>query len=189
MITEMFSKQDNDLVKVSNDLVEQSQTLHTHVVSIQLDVEVVEVGNGGKQHPHLSVGLVIQILPHENQGMSSTVLLNECADYIVLKYSHHVSGVGQQEVLCHMNWQKVEENPLVVQFDFLHAVSLLLGLNTHRPRERHVIKSRCHSSSFVAPPSGSSFKPLQCFSNITLFNITSLLLLWLLYVKMLLLFC
>lgn len=73
--------------------------------------------------------------------MSSTILLNECADYIVLKYSsHHVSGVGQQEVLCHMNRQQVEENPLVVQFDFLHAVSLLLGLNTHRPRERHVIK-------------------------------------------------
>lgn len=50
------------LIKVCDDLVEQPQTLHPHVVAIQLDVEVVEVGDGCEHDSHLGVGLVIQIL-------------------------------------------------------------------------------------------------------------------------------
>lgn len=50
---------ETDLVEVGNDLVEEAETLHAHVVSVQLDVEVVEVGNGGKKHADLGVGLVI----------------------------------------------------------------------------------------------------------------------------------
>lgn len=52
-----------DLVEISDDLVEQTQALHAHVVPVQLDVEVIEVGNGGEQHANLGVRLVIQILP------------------------------------------------------------------------------------------------------------------------------
>lgn len=50
------------LIKVSNDLVEQPQTLDTHVVSVQLDVKVIEVCDGRKKHADLRVGLVVEIL-------------------------------------------------------------------------------------------------------------------------------
>lgn len=53
------------LVKVGNDLIEQPQTLHTHVVSVQLDVKVVEVGNGRKENADLRVGLIVEILQVE----------------------------------------------------------------------------------------------------------------------------
>lgn len=53
------------LVKVSDDLVQEAQALHTHVVAVQLDVEVVEVGDGGKHDAHLRVGLVVQVLGAE----------------------------------------------------------------------------------------------------------------------------
>lgn len=50
------------LIKVGDDLIEQPQTLNSHVVSIQLDVEVIKVGDRGEQHSDLSVRLVVQIL-------------------------------------------------------------------------------------------------------------------------------
>lgn len=50
------------LVKVCDDLVEEAETLNAHVVPVQLDVKVIEVGDGGKEHAHLSVGLVVQVL-------------------------------------------------------------------------------------------------------------------------------
>lgn len=50
------------LIKVSDDLIEEPETLNTHVVPVQLDVEVVEVGDGGEQHSDLSVGLIVQVL-------------------------------------------------------------------------------------------------------------------------------
>lgn len=50
------------LVKVSDDLIQEAQTLHAHVVAIQLDVEVVKVGDGGEHDAHLRVGLVVQVL-------------------------------------------------------------------------------------------------------------------------------
>lgn len=53
---------ETDLVEIGDDLVEETQALHAHVVSVQLDVEVVEVGNGGEEHADLGVRLVIQIL-------------------------------------------------------------------------------------------------------------------------------
>lgn len=56
--TEAFTR----LIKVGDDLVEEPQTLHPHVVPIQLDVEVIEVGYGGEQHSDLSVGLIVQVL-------------------------------------------------------------------------------------------------------------------------------
>jgi len=50
------------LIKVSDDLIEQPQALDSHVVPVKLNVEVVKVGDGGEQHSHLSVGLVVQVL-------------------------------------------------------------------------------------------------------------------------------
>lgn len=50
------------LVEVGDDLVEEAETLHAHVVPVQLDVKVVEVGDGGEEHAHLGVGLVVQVL-------------------------------------------------------------------------------------------------------------------------------
>lgn len=50
------------LIKVSNDLIQESEALHSHVVPVQLDVEIVEVRDGGKQDAYLCVGLIVQIL-------------------------------------------------------------------------------------------------------------------------------
>lgn len=47
------------LIEVSDDLVQQSQALHSHVVPIQLDVEIIEVWNRCKEHTYLCVGLVV----------------------------------------------------------------------------------------------------------------------------------
>lgn len=57
-----WSKAFTHLIKVSDDLIEQPETLDAHVVPVQLNVEVVEVGDGGEQHSNLSVGLVVQVL-------------------------------------------------------------------------------------------------------------------------------
>lgn len=56
------------LVKVSNDLIEKPQTLHPHVVAVQLDVEVIKVGDGGKHDAHLGVGLVVEVLEVQRMG-------------------------------------------------------------------------------------------------------------------------
>lgn len=53
------------LIKVSNDLIEKPQTLNPHVVAIQLDVEVIEVGDGSEHDAHLGVGLVIEVLQRQ----------------------------------------------------------------------------------------------------------------------------
>lgn len=53
------------LIKVSNDLIEEPQTLNAHVVAIQFYVEVVEVGDGGEHDSHLGVGLVIEVLQRQ----------------------------------------------------------------------------------------------------------------------------
>lgn len=50
------------LIKVRNDLVQQSQALHSHVVAIQLDIEIVEIWDGGEQDADLCVGLIVEIL-------------------------------------------------------------------------------------------------------------------------------
>lgn len=50
------------LIKVGYDLIEQSKALHSHVVAVQFDVEIIEVGDGGEQDAHLCVGLIVQIL-------------------------------------------------------------------------------------------------------------------------------
>lgn len=53
---------DTHCIKVCDDLIEEPQTLYTHVVSIQFDVEVVKIWDGGKQDTHLRVGLIVQVL-------------------------------------------------------------------------------------------------------------------------------
>lgn len=55
-------QRETDLIEIGDDLIEEAQALHAHVVSVQLDVEVVEVGNGGEEHADLRVRLIIQVL-------------------------------------------------------------------------------------------------------------------------------
>ena len=50
------------LIEVGNDLVEESDTLDTLVVPVQLCVELVEVGDACKDHPHPRVRLAVQLL-------------------------------------------------------------------------------------------------------------------------------
>lgn len=135
------------LVKVGDDLIQQSQALHPHVVAVQLDVEVVEVRDGGEQDADLCVRLIVQILNGE-QGRTPYKRITHltCFLFLVLclfiyllvslpaclfiSEAHHVPGVRHEEVLSHVGRQEVEENPPVVQLDLLHAVSLLFSL-TH----------------------------------------------------------
>lgn len=42
--------------------------------------------------------------------------------------SHHIPRIGQEEVLSDVCRQKIEENPPVVELDFLHAISLFFSL-------------------------------------------------------------
>lgn len=56
-----------DLIKVSNDLIQQPQALHSHVVAVQLDVEIIEVWDRGKQDANLCVGLIVQILKEKEK--------------------------------------------------------------------------------------------------------------------------
>lgn len=51
------------LIKIGNDLIEQPKTLHALVVPVQLHVELVVVGDGGEDHAHSLVGLVVEVLP------------------------------------------------------------------------------------------------------------------------------
>lgn len=61
------------LIKVGNDLVEEPQALDPHIVAVQLDVEVIEVGDGGEHDAHLGVGLVIEVLQRQ-KGVSPAML-------------------------------------------------------------------------------------------------------------------
>lgn len=50
------------LIKISNDLVQEPQTLHALVVAVQLHVKLVVVGDAGEYNPHALVRLVVQVL-------------------------------------------------------------------------------------------------------------------------------
>lgn len=55
-------REKSHLIKVGDDLIQQPQALNSHVVTVQLDVEIVEVWDGGKEDADLRVGLVVEIL-------------------------------------------------------------------------------------------------------------------------------
>ena len=50
------------LVKICDDFVEKPKTLNTLVVEVQLDVELVEVGDAGEDDAHAGVGLAVEVL-------------------------------------------------------------------------------------------------------------------------------
>lgn len=43
------------LIKISDDLIKQPETLHALVVAVKLHVELVVVGDGGEDHAHALV--------------------------------------------------------------------------------------------------------------------------------------
>ena len=51
-----------DLIKVSNNLIEKAQALDTLIVGLKLDVELGEVGDGGEDDAPAVALLVVQLL-------------------------------------------------------------------------------------------------------------------------------
>lgn len=66
------------LIKISDDLIKQTETLHALVVAVQLHVELVVVGDGGEDDAHALVRLVVQVLP--------------TARLVTPRTTHHTSG-------------------------------------------------------------------------------------------------
>ena len=56
------------LVEVCDDLVEEPETLDPLVVEVELDVELVEVGDAGEDDAHPGVGLAVEVLRRANAG-------------------------------------------------------------------------------------------------------------------------
>lgn len=54
------------LIKVCNDLIEQSETLNSLVIDLLLLVVFIKASDGGKHYPHLIIGLRIQLLDKDN---------------------------------------------------------------------------------------------------------------------------
>jgi hypothetical protein len=50
------------LVKICDDFVKKPEALNALVVEVQLDVELVEVGDAGEDNAHAGVGLAVEIL-------------------------------------------------------------------------------------------------------------------------------
>ncbi len=50
------------LIKVGDNLIEQSQTLDALIISVQLNVKLHKVGYGGKTDAHSVVRLMVEIL-------------------------------------------------------------------------------------------------------------------------------
>ena len=50
------------LIKVSDDLVEETQALQPLLVDVRLCVELLEVRDGGEHHAHQVIRLVVQVL-------------------------------------------------------------------------------------------------------------------------------
>lgn len=51
-----------------------------------------------------------------------------CFSLLPASHVHHIPRIGQEEVLSDVCRQKIEENPPVVELDFLHAISLFFSL-------------------------------------------------------------
>lgn len=51
-----------DLVKVSNDLVQEPQTFQALLVDITLGVKFFEIRHRGEHHTHTVIGLVVEVL-------------------------------------------------------------------------------------------------------------------------------
>lgn len=84
------------LVEISDDLIEETQALHAHVVSIQLDVEVVEVGNGGEEHADLGVRLVVQILGIiKEASMQVRMSVRKYIIYIIQLYANVLAPLAK----------------------------------------------------------------------------------------------
>ena len=56
----------NYLIKICNDFIEQPEALDALVVEVQLDVELVKVGDAGKDHSNPGVGLTVEVLRSAN---------------------------------------------------------------------------------------------------------------------------
>ena len=96
-----FRKGSFNLIKVSDDLIEQPQTLHPLVVGLQLHVELREVADGGEHDGHALARLVVELV---------------------------VASLASQKVSSYVLRQDVVEEATIVGLQFLHLLLLLCGL-------------------------------------------------------------
>lgn len=101
------------LVKVSDDLVEQPETLHPLVVGLQLHVEFGEIADGGEHDGHALTGLVVQLV---------------------------VAPLARQKVSRYVLGQNIMEEAAIVGLQFLHLLLLLCGL---RGKDLYQLRSAC----------------------------------------------
>lgn len=55
------------LIKISNDFIEEPETLKSFFVDVRFSVELFKVWDGGEHDTHQVIGLVIQILHDQKQ--------------------------------------------------------------------------------------------------------------------------
>ena len=89
------------LIKVSDDLVEQPEALHSLVVGLQLHVELGKIADGGEHDGHALAGLVVQLV---------------------------VAPLTRQEVSSYVFRQNIVEEAAIVGLQLLHLLLLLGGL-------------------------------------------------------------
>lgn len=89
------------LIKVSDDLIQQPETLHSLVVGLQLHIELREIADGGEHDGYTLTGLVVQLI---------------------------IAPFTSQEVSSHILRQNVVKEATVVGLQLLHFFFLLSGL-------------------------------------------------------------
>ena len=68
-----------DLIKVSNNLIEKAQALHALIVGLKLNVELGEVGDGGEDDAAAVTLLVVKFLPRRKLSVF-VVSVGVCTD-------------------------------------------------------------------------------------------------------------
>lgn len=69
------------LVKISNNLIENPETLHALVVAVQLCVEVREVWNGSEKDPNSVILLTIQFLEDREVEVWELLYVAEISEF------------------------------------------------------------------------------------------------------------
>lgn len=103
------------LVEVGDNLVEQTQTLDAFVVALQLDVELGEIWDAGKQDADRVALLVIQILAEQSNVPNSIKCTVNTARKVSERERESATFDGAKKcVATHVIWPKVVDCTLNV---------------------------------------------------------------------------
>ena len=91
-----------EFVEIGDDLVEEAETLYALIVAVQFDVELVKVGDGGKEDADPGIALMVQF--------------------------QVAARIAVEEVGGHVRREQVEEDAPVAVLQGVHLLLLLLGL-------------------------------------------------------------